>query len=145
MLFIVTGVISFSFAFVGFSSLTQLFNPFIWTTSFFEFLEVLALRRIRGTDTIPVYRGTIEDGLGREQDFMLRGSLRLGNLVIGHQVRLNGQWRSGTLLVQGGENLTTTSTISINYQNPWKRIFGAVLCFNLILALIILIFSSGIG
>ena len=83
--FVVFGLLSFAFAFLGFSGLSQLLNPLIWTTSLFEFLEVIVLRRIHRTDVFPVYRGLIEDQTGRENTFVFRGPLALGNLVEGHK------------------------------------------------------------
>lgn len=42
ILFAVSGIISFAFAFLGFSSLTQSFNPIIRTTSILELKEEIA-------------------------------------------------------------------------------------------------------
>ena len=93
-LFILSGILSFLFAVIGFASLSQLFNPIIWTTSLFELLEVMVLRHLRGTIPLPIYRGMVEDNLGREYAFMLKGPLNLGNLVLGHHV---GLWENGVV------------------------------------------------
>lgn len=135
VLFAVSGIISFVFAFLGFSSLTQLFNPIIWTTSIFELLEVIALGRIRKTDTVPVYRGMIEDSSGSEYAFIMRGSLNSGNLVVGHHVRLSGKRQRGTLIVRTGTDLTANGMILSSYHNPWKIVLVIVLCLYAVLAL----------
>ena len=135
MLFLISGMLSFVFAFIGFSSLSQLFNPIIWTTSSFELLEVLVLRRISRSDSLPVYRGMVEDNNGREYAFMLRGPLDLGNLVMGHHVRLLGEWRQGTFIARQGSDLTTETAIVSGYRNPWRIIFFVVLGLEVMLGL----------
>lgn len=135
VLFTVSGIISFVFAFLGFSSLTQLFNPIIWTTSIFELLEVIALGRIRETDTMPVYRGMIEDSSSREYAFIMRGPLNLGNLVVGHHVRFTGKDQRGTFIVQTGTDLTANGMILSSYHNPWKIVLVIVFCFYGVLAI----------
>lgn len=134
-LFVVSGIISFAFGFLGFSSLSQMFNPIIWSTTVFELLEVLALRRIRGTDTVPIYRGMVENNNSREYAFMLRGPLDLGNLVMGHHVRLLGEWKQGTFIARQGSDLTTETAIVSGYRNPWRIIFFVVLCLEVMLGL----------
>ena len=134
-LFLISGMLSFVFAFLGFSSLSQLFNPIIWTTSSFELLEVLVLRRISRIDSFPIYRGMVEDNNGREYAFMLRGPLDLGNLVMGHHVRLLGEWRQGTFIARQGSDLTTETAIISGYRNPWRIIFFIVLCLEVMLGL----------
>lgn len=126
-LFVVSGIISFAFGFLGFSSLSQMFNPIIWSTTVFELLEVLALRRIRGTDTVPIYRGMIKDNNSRQYVFMMRGPLNSGNLVVGHHVALTGAWRNGTFIVRHGNDLTINAMISSSYRNPWRIVFFIVL------------------
>lgn len=135
VLFVVSGIISFAFGFLGFSSLSQMFNPIIWSTTVFELLEVLALRRIRGTDTVPIYRGMVEDNNGREYAFIMRGSLNSGNLVVGHHVRLSGKRQRGTLIVRTGTDLTANGMILSSYHNPWKIVLVIVLCLYGVLAL----------
>jgi len=127
VLFVVSGIISFAFGFLGFSSLFQMFNPIIWSTTVFELLEVLALRRIRGTDTVPIYRGMIKDDNSRQYAFMMRGPLNSGNLVVGHHVALTGAWRNGTFIVRHGNDLTVNAMISSSYRNPWRIVFFIVL------------------
>lgn len=134
-LFVVSGIISFAFGFLGFSSLSQMFNPIIWSITVFELLEVLALRRIRGTDTVPIYRGMVEDNNGREYAFIMRGSLNSGNLVVGHHVRLSGKRQTGTLIVRTGTDLTANGMILSSYHNPWKIVLVIVLCLYGVLAL----------
>ncbi len=134
-LFLISGMLSFVFALLGFSSLSQLFNPIIWTTSCFELLEVLVLRRMSRIDSFPIYRGMVEDNNGREYVFMLRGPLDLGNLVMGHHVRLLGEWRQGTFIARQGSDLTTETAIISGYRNPWRIIFFIVLCLEVMLGL----------
>ena len=135
VLFAISGIISFAFAFLGFLSLAQLFNPIILTTSMLELLEVIALGRIRKTDTVPVYRGIIEDSSGREYAFIMRGPLKSGNLVVGHHVRLSGERRRGTLIVRTGTDLTANGMILSSYRNPWKIVFFVVLCIYVLLGI----------
>ena len=143
-LFIASGILSFSFAFLGFSSLSQLFNPIIWMTSSFELLEVIVLRRMNRGDTIPVYRGMVEDNHGQEHAFMLRGPLSLGNLVVGHHVRLSGRQREGTLVVRQGHDATTGTAISSAYRNPWKAILYGILGLDAMTALAAFLYFNGI-
>jgi len=126
-LFILSGVLSFVFAFIGFQSLSQLFNPFVWSTSFYEFIELFILRRIRGTDTEPFYRGVLEDTQSRESTFLFRGPLKTGNLVPGHNVALRGHWCGGTFEVREGTDRTTNSAITSNYRNPWRAVFSCLI------------------
>ncbi len=127
ILFLTLGIFSFAFAFIGFSSLSQLLNPVVWLTSSFELLEVMVLRRMGRKDTVPVYRGMVEDSNGRERAFVLRGPLTLGNLVVGHHVRLSGHFGRGTLIAREGSDLTTETAISSGYRNPWRIIFFVAL------------------
>lgn len=135
VLFAVSGIISFAFAFLDFSSLSQLFNPIIWTTSILELLEVIVLGHIRKTDTLPVYRGMIEVSSGREYAFIMRGPLNLGNLVAGHHVRFAGKDRRGTFIVRTETDLTANAMILSSYRNPWKIALVVVLCLYGVLAL----------
>lgn len=132
-LFVITGGLSLIFAIIGFRTLSMLFNPFTWSTALFEFLEILVLRRIRGSDTIPVYRGMVEDDGSREVAFIFRGPMRAGNLVAGHNVRLLGRPNRGTFVIRRGMDLTSNSEIISGYRNPWRYIF----CFLLTLYIIL--------
>ena len=143
-LFIASGILSFSFAFLGFSSLSQLFNPIIWMTSSFELLEVMVLRRMNRVNTFPVYRGMVEDKSGEEHHFMFRGPLSLGNLVVGHHVRLSGDQREGTLVVRQGHDTTTGTAISSAYRNPWKAIFFGILGLDAMAVLTAFLYFKGI-
>jgi len=93
------------------------------------------LRRMSRIDSFPVYRGMVEDNNGREYTFMLRGPLDLGNLMIGHHVRLSGEWRQGTFIARQGSDLTTETAIISGYRNPWRIIFFIVLCLEVMLGL----------
>jgi len=126
-IFIITGCLSFVFAILGFRVLSNFFNPFIWFTAIFEFLEVLVLSRIRGSGTVPIYRGMVEDNHSQEHAFMFRGPMRAGNLVAGHNVRFDGSRERGTFIIQHGMDLTSNSEIVSDYRNPWKIIFYGVL------------------
>lgn len=117
-LFICFGFISLAFAVIGFHAVSQLFNPIIWTTTIAELLEVLVLRRIRGTDTVPIYRGMVEDKNNQEYSFWFRGPIKSGNLIIGHKVKLIGNWRGGTYFVKNGFDLDINSDITSRYRNP---------------------------
>ena len=134
-LFVCSGIISLVFAVTGFHALSQLFNPIIWTTAIAELLEILVLRRIRGTDTVPVYRGMIEDANSREHAFWFRGPVKSGNLIVSHNVRLSGKWQGGTFLVQHGADLDSNSDILSRYRNPWKYIFFILLAIYLALGI----------
>ena len=115
------------FAILGIRVLAQLFNPVTWTMAILELLEVMVLGRIRRTDTFPIYRGLIEDRAGRRHQFLLRGPIALGNLIIGHQVGLTGLWRGGNFLAFGGNDLTSNSAITSTYRNRWRVIFYVLL------------------
>ena len=134
-LFITTACFSFVFAIIGFRSLSQLFNPFIWSTSIFELLEIIVLRRIKGTDTVPIYRGMVEDTNSQEYSFIFRGPMRAGNLVAGHNVRLFGQRERGTFVTQNGMDMTSNSEIISDYRNPWRLIFYFILALYIIIGL----------
>ena len=140
ILFVVLGLLSFAFAFLGFSGLSQLFNPLVWTTSLFELMEVIVLRRISRKDTVTVYRGLIEDQSGREFPFFFRGPLVLGNLVEGHSVRLCGRWTGHTFDACEGNDLTTQSEITSAYRNPWKVIFVFIIILYVIMGIGIFVF-----
>jgi hypothetical protein len=135
-LFLASGVLSLAFAITGFAALSHIFNPFNWTATVLELMEVLVLRRLRGSDNIPVYRGMVEDALGRESPFIFLGPLLLGNLVVGHHLRLQGTRRNGTFLVRGGTDLTTSSAISSSYRDPWRVICLILLTIYMGLALL---------
>ena len=125
--FIALGILSFFFGLLGFRSLSQLFNPIIWTSSIFRIMEVLMLRNLRGSDTLPVYRGTIEDSTGTEQHFMMNGPLVGGNLIVGSRVSMAGNWHNGTLHAVQGEDISARTTIMTSNRNPWRVIFLALL------------------
>lgn len=122
-LFLLTGILCLSFALLGLSALSQLFNPLIWSTALFELFEIVVLSRIRGTDTFPVYRGKIEGEGGQESFFIIRGPLHSGNLVTGHDVNFSGVSRRGTFYIQSGRDLTTNADITSSYRNPWRVVF----------------------
>jgi len=128
VLFIGTGILSLAFAIIGFAALSQLFNPIIWTTSLFELIELAILRRIRMTNTVPIYRGLVADTQGQEHSFRLRGPLRLGNLIVGHHVTLDGRWREGTFLGRSGFDHTASTSIASDFRNPWRVIFWIMAC-----------------
>jgi len=131
ILFVFSAVLAFAFAFLGFPSLSQLFNPIIWTTSMFELLEVIVLRRIRGVNTVPVYRGSVEDNQGRERAFMFRGPLNSANMVLGHHVTLSGKWERDTFMIRRGRDHTTNAVITSGYRNPWRAAFFVVLFLHI--------------
>ena len=131
-LFLISGGFSLTFAIIGFRSLSQLFNPVVWSTSIFELLELLVLRNVRGNDTVPIYRGMIEDMNDQEHAFIFRGPIRSGNIVVGHNVRLSGQRDRGTFITQMGMDLTSRSEIISTYRNPWQFI----LCVMVILYIV---------
>ena len=143
-LFLVSGMLSFSFAFLGFPSLSQLFNPIIWMTSSFELLEVMVLRRMNRPDTFPVYRGVVENSSGEKHNFKLTGPLSLGDLLVGHHVRLSGNQRNGTLVVRQGYDATTGTVISSAYRNPWKAIFFGILGLDAMAVLTAFLYFKGI-
>lgn len=126
-LFLTTAAVYIAFAIIGFATISELFNPFTWLRMILDILEVWVIGRIRGTDTIPVYRGMVENRWGQEQYFMLRGPLNLGNLVVGHHVQLRGSWLAGTFMVSRGYDVTTQSTISSRFRNGWKVVFYLML------------------
>ena len=133
--FVALGVISLFFGILGIHSLSQLFNPIIWTSSIFRVMEVFLLRNIRGSDTLPVYRGTIEDASGIEQHFMIRGPLIGGNLIVGSRVRMTGKWQNGTLYALYGEDTSSQTAIRTSYSDPWKIIFFVLLTLYVALGL----------
>lgn len=136
---IFSGLLSISFAVVGFQGLSHLFNPVIWSTSIFELLEVLVLGRMRGVNTVPIYRGMIEDTQSSEYAFMFRGPLRAGNFVVGHHVRLTGYSNRGTFIVRNGIDLTSRSEILSTWVNPWRNVFWFLILFLIVLGLLLYI------
>jgi len=130
-MFITTALLSISFAIVGFQSISHMFNPISWSTALFEFLEVLVLGRMRGNNTIPIYRGMIEDTQSLEYAFLFRGPIGSGNLIVGHHVRLTGNFDRGTFITQNGMDLTSHSEILSTHRNPWNVIF----CFLMLILL----------
>jgi len=132
ILFVVTGIMSFIFMVLRFSTLADLFNPVNWTSGILRVWEILVLRRIRGTDTTPVYRGMVEDQHGQPCPFVLLGPLDLGNLVEGHDVEFSGRRCGGTFRVKKGYDLTSRSEITSAYRNPWKVIFFIMMTIYLV-------------
>ncbi len=131
--FMVSAILSLSFAILGYPSISQLFNPIIWTTTIMELLEVIVLRRIKGTDTVPIFRGMVEDNDSQEYAFWFRGPIKSGNLVVGHNARLRGRWVTGTFMTQNGNDLTSNSAILSYYQNLWPYIFIALVIIYILL------------
>lgn len=131
--FLLAGIISFIFAFLGISSIAQLFNPLVWTNTLLELLEVIVLRRLGGTNTVPIYRGIVEDTNDQEHVFMIRGPLIAGSLVRGHHVRFEGRTRNGTFYIREGEDQTLNARIRSGYRNPWRVIFVILIIVYLIL------------
>lgn len=140
-LFFVTGIMSLVFAILGLRTLAHLFNPIIWATSLFEFFEIMVLARIRGTDQVPIYRGSVEDSNGQETLFFFRGPLNYGHLVQGNHVEFRGQNRRGTFVVRQGRDLTTNAVITSSYRNPWRVIFCILVCLYMILISMFFIFA----
>lgn len=139
--FLISGMISLSFAVIGFSSLSHLFNPVTWSIAVFEMMEILVLRRIGQSNLTPVYRGIVEDVGYQPFNFRMRGPLRMGNLIAGHLVRLSGRWERGTLLVQEGTDITTNAAIVSDHRNPWQVLFYILSVLNgaMILGLLIVL------
>lgn len=144
-LFLITSCLSLSFAILGFRDLSQFFNPLIWSTSIFELLEVIVLRRLHGTDTIPIYRGMIEDNNSQEAAFFFRGPIRMGNFITGHNVRLSGHSARGTFFVSNGLDLTSNSEIVSDYRNPWRVIFFIMITVYIFIGITIYLNLSKIG
>ena len=134
-IFMVSAILSLSFAILGYPSISQLFNPIIWTTTIMELMEVIVLRRMKGTDTVPIFRGMVEDHNSQEYAFWFRGPIRSGNLVVGHNVRLRGRWGRGTFMTQNGNDLTSNSEILSSYRNLWPYIFIALVIIYILLGL----------
>lgn len=138
-LFAISGFLALVFAILGFGMLSQLLNPFVWTTTLMEFFEILVLRRLRGTTNIPVYRGLISAEDGREYHFLLRGPLSLGNLIQGRSVRLYGRSRGTTLIATGGNEVAFPGTeIRSRYRDPWRivlpilvAVYGLLACYSM--------------
>lgn len=138
-LFTISGTLALVFAILGFGMLSQLFNPFVWTTTLMEFFEILVLRRLRGTTNIPVYRGLISAEDGGEYHFLLRGPLSLGNLIQGRSVRLYGRSRGTTLIATGGNEMAFPGTeIRSRYRDPWRivlpilvAVYGLLACYSM--------------
>ncbi len=127
MLFIISGILCIAFAIVRFPTLSQLFNPFAWTIALIELLEVIVLRYISRTDTVPEYTGVLSDRNDVLYSFFMRGPLDGGALQVGHHVRFNGRWNRNIFIVRDGTDLTTQAAISSRYRDPWKYPFFAML------------------
>ena len=135
-LFFVFLIISITFGILRFRSLSQLFNPFHIAVTFFELAEIFVLRSIRGTDTIPVFRGTIEARDGNLYSFQMLGTLNHGQFVTGHHIRLEGDFRKGTFHAKKAYDTTTRSAITTRYRNPWRTVFYLILCIYVVLGIV---------
>ncbi len=127
LLFLTTGALSLVFAVIGFGGVARIFNPIAWSTAIFELLEIIALRRVSGALTVPIYRGMVEDEQSRQYAFMVQGPLAEGNLVLGHQVEFIGTNRRGTFIVSQGRDLTVRNDIVIRNRLKWR----IILCMTL--------------
>jgi hypothetical protein len=139
VLFVCAAIISLSFAIIGFQTLSQFFNPLTWTLAITEIVEVIVLRRFRSDDRIPIFRGMIEDRNSREHSFMILGPLHRGNIFVGQNIELTGQWHRGSFIARNGVDLTTSAEITSAYRDPWRGIFCAVLCLEALLGLLLLV------
>ena len=126
MLFAGAAIISFSFAVIGFRTLSQFFNPLTWTVAIAEIMEVVVLRRFRSDDRIPVFRGMVEDRESGEHSFMMLGPLHRGNIFVGQNVEFAGHWHQGSFIVREGADLTTGARITSAYRDPWRMAFFLV-------------------
>lgn len=131
------GILSLSFAIIGFAALSRFFNPYLFLNAVWRIIEVFVLGGIGRVHTIPVYRGMIETREGAEFQFLFYGPIEYGNLVVGHHVSLSGKMRSGTLIVAEGYDDTVGSAITSRFRNRWKIFFFILLA--------ILIIAAGVG
>jgi hypothetical protein len=128
VLFVGSWIISLSFAIIGFQTLSQFFNPLIWTLALAELLEVVVLRRLRSDDKIPVMRGMIVDSENQEHFFIMYGPLQRGHIIEGQNIRLTGRWDRGSFIAREGLDLTTRAEIRTSYRNRWQGIFYFLFC-----------------
>ncbi len=145
LLFAGATIISFSFAVIGFRTLSQFFNPLTWTLAITEIMEVIVLRRFRSDDRIPVFRGMVEDRDSREHSFMMFGPLERGNIFVGQNIELSGQWHQGSFMVQNGLDLTTGARITSAYRNPWRVAFFVIAGLWLISCVLVFLNLENIG
>ena len=134
---ILLGLLSLSFAIIGFAALSRFFSPYAFISTIWRLIELLVLGGVGRTDTTPVYRGMVETEHGEERQFLFRGPFESGNLVVGHHVQLTGTWREGTLIVTQGYDNTVRSAITTRFRNRWKAFF-----FLLLFILCIVVIAS---
>lgn len=130
VLFLLSGIFSFSLIVLGFPNVAAVFNPVSWTHFISEMLEVVFLRRIGLNTMVPVYRGMIQLASGNDVHFQFLGPLRLGNLIQGQRVRFQGRMAGGNFIAESGFDLDTSARIRSGYRNPWPMIFVFLLVMS---------------
>lgn len=127
VLFLLSGIFSFSLIILGFPNVAGVFNPVSWTHFISEMLEVVFLRRIGLNSMVPVYRGMVQLASGNDVHFQFFGPLRLGNLIQGHRIRFQGRMQGGNFVARSGTDLDTSAQISSGHRDPWPMIFAFLL------------------
>jgi hypothetical protein len=130
VLFLLSGIFSFSLIILGFSNVAAVFNPVSWTHFISEMLEVVFLRRIGLNSMVPIYRGMIQLASGNDVHFQFFGPLRLGNLIQGHRIRFQGRMQGGNFVARSGVDLDTSAEISSGHRDPWPIIFAFLLAVS---------------
>lgn len=143
-----------AFSIVRLQPLAHMFNPIAWMVAMIELMEIFVIGRLRHNDQSAIYRGVIRDDDHHLYIFYLRGLLRTGNLIKGHRVSFQGTWRlgnrgnndeRGTLEVSRGMDLSTGSSITSNWGNPWRNIFFVLLVIFFVLAAWLVMHSGAIN
>jgi hypothetical protein len=127
VLFLLSGIFSFSLIILGFTNVAAVFNPVSWTHFISEMLEVVFLKRIGFNNMVPVYRGMVQLVSGNDVHFQFFGPLRLGNLIEGHRIRFQGRMQGGNFIARSGMDLDTSAQISSGHRDPWPIIFAFIL------------------
>lgn len=139
-IFIISIALVIAFSIIRLQPLAHMFNPLTWTVALIELMEIFVIGRLRRSDQQAIYRGVIRDDGHNLYNFYLWGLLRTGNLIKGHRVSFTGVWRignrrnqdeRGTLEVESGMDLSTRSSITSNWGNPWRNIFYILLLLSL--------------